>query len=851
MRCWLIGALAATAIAGACAMATMREAAPQKSTEPGSGAVEPTPSATESAPPAADSLADEGGEVVGEIAAPADSEGGGEVPAGRQRIEYDERLIKGEEAPATGAEQPAADRKAVFDFDDDIIEGELATPDGEYLEARKKPAHGSLVKVPDGFGRDRKDWQGGTLGTDASKKLKKAPRATRAKRATTGRGKSGGKQTRAHARRYSDLELRQQVAASVSQVDELWVVSRQPAAVPRTELARPDSGGIEARLPGTAQRVPLPLKHTEVAAQIAGHIASVRVKQQYHNPYADKIEAVYVFPLPEDAAVSEFLMTIGDRTIRGIVRERQEAERIYAEARQQGYVASLMTEERPNVFTQQVANIEPGKAIDVDLVYFNALPLEDGWYVFSFPLVVGPRFNPPGTGDGVGAVARGQRGASGQATEVQYLAPDERSGHDIGIGIDLDAGMPIAALQCATHKIEIQEISASRRAVNLAAADTIPNRDFVLRYRLAGDRIASAFLTHRDERGRSFTLLLEPPAELKQVERSPREMVFVLDCSGSMSGRPLLQAKAAVRRVLELMEPDDTFQIINFSNSASQLGRRPLVATRRNIERGLRYLGSLRAEGGTMMTEGIKAALDFPHQPGKVRIVSFMTDGYIGNETDILRLVHARLGASRLFSFGVGSSPNRYLLDAMARMGNGAVAYLEPDDDVANEAVDAFFERIAYPALSDIEVDWGGLDVSEVYPSRIPDLHVGRPVLISGRFAGTASAVRVTGYAGGKQLGFEVPVEVDDAARPALGQIWARMKVSDLAQRANWDDDLRGLADKIKQSALEHGLLSRFTAFVAVDSSRVTAGDHGFSVTQPVPVPDGVRYENTVGNERR
>jgi len=857
MRYWLIGALATVTIAGACAMATMHEAAPQKAAEPAPGAATPNASATESQPPpeaaGQEAYSDE---VVGTVEAPRSAARPGKVdpilfPDGNvPSTPPPDEKSRGAE---TSTDTPVLDKKTTIEFSDDTIEGELATPDGEFVEARKKTDHGSLVKVPDGFGQDRKDWQKGTPAGDASGKLKKAPRAAPTKPTTTPKPPPkthGGKSRRTLS--YDDVELRKQVSSAVKPVDELWVVSRKQAPRARPAAARPDTGGIEARLPSSEQRVPLPLKHTEVSAQIAGFVASVRVKQQYQNPYAEKIEAVYVFPLPEDAAVSDFVMTIGDRTIRGIVRERQEAERIYAEAKQQGYVASLMTEERPNVFTQQVANIEPGKSIDVDLVYYNALPLEDGWYVFSFPLVVGPRFNPPGKADGVGAVARGERGASGQGTEVQYLAPSERSGHDIGISVDLDAGMPIMELQSSTHKIETQELSATHRAIKLAAADTIPNKDFVLRYRVASDAVGSAFLTHRDDGGSYFMLLLTPPAELKKIERSPREMVFVLDCSGSMSGEPLRQAKAAVRRVLELMEPDDSFQIINFSTSASQLGKQPLVATRKNIERGLRYLASLDAEGGTMMTEGIHAALGFAHEPGKVRIVSFMTDGFIGNETDILRLVHSEIGAARLFSFGVGSSPNRYLLDAMARMGNGAVAYIEPSDAQAAEAVDAFFERIAYPALSDIEVEWGGLQTVDVYPARIPDLHVGRPVFVSGRFTGQASSIRVSGYAGGKRVEFAVPVIVDPtAARPPLKQIWARMKIADLAQRATWDDDLRGLADLIKQSAIEHGLLSRFTAFIAVDSSRVTAGDHGVSVTQPVPVPDGVRYENTVGREKK
>ena len=251
-----------------------------------------------------------------------------------------------------------------------------------------------------------------------------------------------------------------------------------------------------------------------------------------------------------------------------------------------------------------------------------------------------------------------------------------------------------------------------------------------------------------------------------------------------------------------------------------------------------------------MMIEGIKAALDFPHEDGHVRIVSFLTDGYIGNEAEILAAIKEKLGRARIFSFGVGSSPNTYLLENMAKLGQGAVAYVNGGDlEADQEAVDAFFERISHPALSDIEIDWGGMDVSEVYPTRIPDLWVGRPVVITGRVNG-AVAPRVTVHArvGGEPVSFDMDTGADgqDATRPSIAQIWARMKIAELAERSLWESDVDALIGRIRGVALDYGLLSRFTAFVAVDSSRVTEGDHGVTIEQPVPVPEGVRYDTTV-----
>jgi Ca-activated chloride channel family protein len=596
------------------------------------------------------------------------------------------------------------------------------------------------------------------------------------------------------------------------------------------------------------REVPLPLKHTDVRATVSGHIGSVRVMQQFHNPYDGKIEALYVFPLPENAAINEFVMTIGTRKIRGVIREREEAEKIYAEAKSQGHVASLLTQERPNVFTQAVANIEPGHQIDVAIRYFHTLRQEDGWYEFVFPMVVGPRFNPPHTTDGVGAVARGATGGSGQATEVSYLAPGERSGHDIALRVDLDTGvLPIRDLVCRTHRIESVSEADGKTTVVLSPSDSLPNKDFVLRYRLAGDAIQSSFLTHHDTRGGYFSLMLQPPAALERQYRQPLELVFVLDCSGSMNGRPLQQAKAAIETALRRLDPDDTFQIINFSERASRLGGAPLPATPANVRRGLDYLRRLDSEGGTMMVEGIKAALDFRHDPKRLRFVCFLTDGYIGNEVEILKEVDQRLGSARIFSFGVGSSVNRYLLDSMAKLGRGAVAYLGHNDDAA-ALMEGFFDRIRHPALTDVRIDWDGMEVDDVFPKKIPDLFVGRPVVLSGRFQGTGTRIlRITGRSGGRELRLDLPVDLDHTAagHEALPAVWARMKIAELAREGvreqNW---LR--AGQIKQVALDHDLMSAFTAFVAVDASRITEGRHGTTVPVPVPVPEGVRYENAV-----
>ncbi len=646
----------------------------------------------------------------------------------------------------------------------------------------------------------------------------------------------GGGRTRPH-----------RVSLATSPTDELWIIARgDSSATEPDDLA--GSGSLLAKV--DQKEIPMPLKHTDVRANISGYIGAVEVTQQFQNPYSSKIEAVYVFPLPHNAAINEFIMTIGDRRIRGIIRARDEAEQIYRQARQQGYVASLLTQERPNVFTQSVANIEPGREIDVNIKYFHTLEYVDGWFEFVFPMVVGPRFNPPGSANGIGAVARGQSGTSGHSNDVHYLAPDERTTHDISLTASVDAGMQIEEFQCKTHTITHEQPSLERLVVSLAPQDRLPNRDFVLRYRVASDRVKSTLLTSRDDRGGYFTLMLIPPKAFSDLPRQPLELVFVIDCSGSMNGRPINQAKAAVERGLHLLQPGDSFQLITFSMTASSFGAKPLEATPENIRSAIKYLGSLDGEGGTMMIEGIKAALDFPHDPERLRFVCFLTDGFIGNETEILGEIRNRLGASRIFSFGIGSSVNRYLIEEMAKAGHGAAAFLGLHEDAATIMKD-FFSRVSHPAATDITIDWGQLGATEVFPGKVPDLFVGRPLILTGRFSGTPdTTVAVTGTAAGQPIRFEVHGESQAAPtqHPALANIWARMKIAHLADQSLSDPSVEW-PQMMKQVALDYSLMSAFTAFVAVDSTRRTDGTEGTTVPVAVPVPEGVNYNTTVNEQ--
>ncbi len=629
------------------------------------------------------------------------------------------------------------------------------------------------------------------------------------------------------APRVSPLYFHEHSISPQPYADEVWILSRNPEAAATNENTV-DSASLLAEVGGG--EAPMPLLHTDVKASISGGISSVDVTQQFANPYNYKIEAVYVFPLPHNAAVNDFIMTIGKRRIRGIIRDRKEAEQIYQEAREQGYVATLLTEERPNIFRQSIANIEPGNEIDVNITYFNTLDYVDGWYEFVFPMVVGPRFNPPGA----------------QSPDVSYLKPGERSGHDISLRADVDAGTRVEKIECKTHGVTKTVSSPSQFSVQLKPDDTVSNKDFVLRYRVAGSKIKSSLLTQHDGKGNYFALTLYPPEEVENLPRQPLELVFVLDCSGSMSGQPIEQAKAAVERGLRLLQPGDSFQLINFSASASQLGPAPVEATPGNVQRALNYLHTLNADNGTMMLEGIKAALDFPHDPKRLRFVCFLTDGYIGNETEILGEIHKRLGESRIFSFGIGASVNRYLLDEMAKAGRGVSAYLGPNDSAASIMED-FFHRISHPALANVKIDWAAMQASNIFPRSVPDLFPGRAVMLTGKFEGNGSTtIHVTGEAGGRTLHFDIPANLSDidSTHKGLPSVWAQMQIADLADELTYAPTPQ-ISYEIRQVALDYNLVSPYTAFLSVDASDVTDSTQSTAVPVAVPLPEGMNKNGT------
>lgn len=578
-----------------------------------------------------------------------------------------------------------------------------------------------------------------------------------------------------------------------------------------------------------------PLKNTRVTTDISGCLARVKVVQEFENNFDEPIEAVYTFPLSQTAAVDDMTMRVGDRVIRGRIMKREEARRVYEAAKDEGKTASLLDQERPNIFTQAVANIPPGEKIFIEISYVETLKFEDGSYEFVFPMTVAPRYIP----------------ASVDAEDAEKISPPVaamRDGHDISIEVNLNAGVPVEQVRSNSHEIESLNLGASSAKITLRNEKTVPNKDFVLRYDVTGKRLEDAVLATRGANGGFFSLILSPPERLSSEDVTPKEIVFVLDTSGSMSGFPIEKAKESMRLALEGLYPQDTFNLITFAGDTHVLFEKPVPATRANLDRAQEFLASRKGDGGTEMMKAIKAALAPSDSQEHVRIICFMTDGEVGNDMEIIAEVKKHPKA-RVFSFGIGDSVNRFLLDAVAREGRGEAEYVLLEDD-GSRAARRFHERIRNPYLTDISIDWNGLPITEIYPRRIPDLFGAKPVVVFGRYTKAASGtIKLKGKIGGQIFEREIAVNLPEteSANETLAALWARTRIDNLMSQS-WDEDIEEanptprIKNEIVKLGLDYRLMTQFTSFVAVEE-RIVTNRKGRKVKVPVHAPAGTVFE--------
>jgi Ca-activated chloride channel family protein len=579
---------------------------------------------------------------------------------------------------------------------------------------------------------------------------------------------------------------------------------------------------------------------TEVDIRVRGMVASVEVKQRFKNPASDWAHAVYAFPLPETAAVNAMQIDVGDRVIVGEIREKEAARKEFEAAKVAGKKAALMEQRRANLFTSSVANIPPGEEILVTLNYLQKVEFSHGRFSMRFPTTITPRYMPgsallPSEGVAVTS-AEGWATATDEVPDAQFISPflepnlatSARPMSPLSVHADIDPGLPLAEISSAYHDIHVER-NSGRYTVELVG-DVFADRDFELVWKPTQSQAPQAAMFMEEKGGDAYAMLMVVPPQLESTAGPiPREVVFVVDRSGSMSGVSLTQAKAAVTNAIGQLRPIDTFNIIQFDDNAQALfdDAQPAIAPRLSEARG--FVNRMDAGGGTEMQGALMMALDPSYQvsPNVLRQVIFITDGSVGNEEAMFQLIGSRLGSSRLFTVGIGSAPNSYFMRKAAEFGRGSFTYIGNINEVEHKVTE-LFASIAQPALRDIELQWPG--PAEAYPFPVHDLYRGQPLLITAKLKDMRGTLQVKGR--GPAVDWEQSLNIAAYSRgqshnEGIAALWARDKIEHLEDELIVSGDEAAAKAGILELALNHQLMSQYTSFIAVEkvTSRPTGDD--------------------------
>ncbi|MEQ8167513.1 MAG: VIT domain-containing protein [Candidatus Eremiobacterota bacterium] len=576
----------------------------------------------------------------------------------------------------------------------------------------------------------------------------------------------------------------------------------------------------------TGIKDPLILKYTEIRSHIKGMVADIKVIQKFQNNLDKNIEAFYLFPLPGDGAVYDLEIKAGERTIKGKIKEKEEAKRTYEDAMNDGRKASLLEDQKENIFNISVANIKPGEEILVTLKYYQTVKYDDGEYEFVIPLVISHK-----SGEMPGEATYGKRG-------------------EINIFINLDAGFPVGEVKSPTHLLYIEEKSEHIRNIQLAKEGEIPNKDFILKYSSTGERLETSLSFYKKEgKPGAFMLHVTPKMDYGPEEMVKREMIFILDRSGSMSwGKrnftPIDQARKALKACLRTLRSGDMFNIITFSTYTNNIHYKSLAFNDVNLKNADDFIDSIHATGGTNILMAIKQALRHPVEANYLRQIIFLTDGEVKNVDEILSAIHCTLGKSRIFTFGIGTTVNRNLLDGMAEMGKGTVQYLTLEQDI-EEAIQKFSNQTAFPILTDISLEWENASVSDIYPMSISDLYFGQVLYLLGRFhsAGKSKAI-LKGMTVSGNFTQEIDVELPAAAEeyPVVEIMWAKKRIDYLLKKEKENPkEKHSIREEIIGISMRYKILTPYTSFVAVEEGCGSEREEIIRVTVPQLLPEGMK----------
>lgn len=585
----------------------------------------------------------------------------------------------------------------------------------------------------------------------------------------------------------------------------------------------------------------LPLKDTGVEISVSGVIADVRVVQTYRNEGTRPINATYMFPASTRAAVYGMRMRIGDDLIVAKIKEREKARTEFEDAKKEGKSASLLEQERPNVFSMNLANLVPGEQVEIELRYTELLVPTDGVYEVVYPTVVGPRY-------------ASQKDSKAQQQDRWVGSPYTHSGQKptstLHISTRIAAGVPIQDLTCTSHQISPQWLNPAIAQLTLDDADPFQgNRDFVLRFRLAGAQITSGLLLFEGKDENYFLYMAQPPQRVATDEIPPREYIFVVDVSGSMDGFPLHTSKQLLRDLIGQLRPSDLFNVVLFAGDSSLLSNQSLQANQENISSAIRLIEQQRGGGGTELLAAVKQAMSVP-RPGHVsRSIVLVTDGYISGEQGVFDYIRDNLNQCNVFAFGIGSGVNRYLIEGVAKAGMGEPFVVMNEQEAPGIAA-KFREYIQTPVLTEIQLRSVGFDTYDVHPTHFPDLMAQRPVILFGKWRGPIGGyIELTGKSGRGDFvsRFDVASVQSDEGNRALRYLWARSRIAELSDYGASD-----LAeDKVKEITslgLKYSLLTQYTSFIAVRQKVTNAQGAAEDVEQPLPLPVGVS-DLAVGSE--
>jgi Ca-activated chloride channel homolog len=623
--------------------------------------------------------------------------------------------------------------------------------------------------------------------------------------------------------------------ARVMLVLAMLVLGAPPA---RAEGRRVTEGTLLWRSAQQQTAVPAPLLGTEVEMRVTGIVVRALVRQYFENPSSEWAEGIYVFPLPEDAAVDHLRMKVGDRVIEGMVQERLAAKTTYETARTQGRRASLVEQERPNVFTTSVANIPPGAAIEIEIEieieYQQTARYDGGRFALRFPMVVGPRYIPDGVPD-----------ASRVTPPVTH--PSRGPINPVRLRLELEPGVALAGIESPSHAIHTRPLHGGRWEVELQQVSVPADRDFELVWTPAAAATPTTLVLTEAKDDETFALLLVlPPPAAAEPERVAREVVFVLDHSGSMAGASMEQAKAALKLALARLRPDDRFNVIRFNHRTDSLFAGAEPASRANLAVAERYVDAIRADGGTEMLPALTRALDGGERSDRLRQVVFLTDGAVGNETQLFQAIRDRLGDSRLFTIGIGSAPNSHFMREAARLGRGTFTYIASTTAVQQKML-ALFRKLESPVLADVRLALDGAGDAEILPARVPDLYMGEPIVVAVRAQTLPAEAVVRGRVGATP--WESRVALRQAAPGSgLAVHWARAKIDALLDQRRAGTPDEAVRRAVLDVALRHHLVSAYTSLVAVDVTPARPEGAGL-VTHALAtnLPHGWQYEAVFG----